>query len=63
MRAFAIECGYPPVMSGVMSTSRFCYLDTVDEIGVYLELVHDPDGMVMKMMRWWDDPRPVEGDA
>ena len=43
-----------------MSSSRFCYLDTVDEIGVYLELVHDPDGMVMKMMPWWDDGgRPV----
>ena len=61
LRDFAIENGYPPVMSGVMSSSRFCYLDTVDEVGVYLELVHDPDGMVMKMMPWWDDRRPIAG--
>ena len=48
-------------MSGVMSSSRFCYLDTVDEVGVYLELVHDPDGMVMKMMPWWDDSGTMNG--
>ncbi len=47
--------GYAPVMSGVMGNSRFAYLDTVDEIGLYLELIHDPDELVFKMMPWWND--------
>lgn len=57
LRHAAIDDGYAPIMSGVMGNSRFCYLDTVDEIGVYLELIHDPDAMVFKMMPWWDEPR------
>jgi hypothetical protein len=60
--AAAIDDGYPPVMSGVMGNSRFAYLDTVDEIGVYLELIHDPDKLVFSMMPWWDDPRPTAED-
>ncbi len=57
LRQAAIDDGYTPVMSGVMGNSRFCYLDTVAEIGLYLELIDDPDKLVFKMMPWWDDER------
>ncbi len=56
----AIDDGCRPVMSGATGNSRFCYLDTVDEIGVYLELIHDPERLMFKMMPWWDDPWPAE---
>ena len=48
--------GFPPVMSSGIGSSRFCYLDTIDAIGLYLELIEDPDDTIMKMMPWWDDP-------
>ncbi len=47
--------GFAPVMSGGMGKSRYCYLDTLDTLGVYVELIHDPDDMMTKMMPWWDD--------
>ena len=31
---------------------RFCYLDTWDAMGVYTELVEDPDEMMMALMPW-----------
>jgi hypothetical protein len=50
--------GFPPVMSSRVGGSRFCYLDTLDALGIYVELIEDPDDMIMKMMPWWDDPLP-----
>ena len=46
-------------MSSGMGTSRYCYLDTIDTLGLYLELIEDPDDMMTKMMPWWDDPITV----
>ena len=48
--------GFPPVMSGGLGPSRFCYLDTIETLGVYVELISDPGNSMMKMMPWWDDP-------
>ena len=52
----AAAAGFPPIMSTAIGTARFCYLDTIDALGLYLELIHDPDDMMTKMMPWWDDP-------
>ena len=41
-QADGIEC----VMSGYIGTLSFAYLDTFDRLGVYTELVEDPDGLV-----------------
>ena len=32
--------------------SRFCYLDTWSELGLFVELVEDPDAMMMSIMPW-----------
>jgi hypothetical protein len=49
---FGASMGYPKVMSGDFGRLRFCYLDTWDALGVYVELVEDPDAMLMAMMPW-----------
>jgi methylmalonyl-CoA/ethylmalonyl-CoA epimerase len=51
--------GFAPVMSGHVGRAQFCYLDTIDALGIYVELIQDPDDMIMKMMPWWNDPRPT----
>ena len=40
------------LMSGDFGNLRFCYLDTWDALGLYLEVVEDPDGMLMSVMPW-----------
>jgi len=45
--------GFPPVMQGALGGARFCYLDTVAQLGVYIEIISDPQGMMFKMMPWW----------
>jgi Glyoxalase/Bleomycin resistance protein/Dioxygenase superfamily len=57
--AAAAEHGFPPVMTGQMGTVRIAFLDTVDDLGLYLELLEDPDGMIWAMRPWRDDP-PTE---
>ena len=46
----AAECR--ELMSGDFGNLRFCYLDTWDALGLYLEVVEDPDGMLMSVMPW-----------
>jgi methylmalonyl-CoA/ethylmalonyl-CoA epimerase len=36
---------------------RISYLDTYDELGFYLELIEDPDGMFPAVKAWRDDQR------
>ena len=31
---------------------RFAYLDTFDQFGLYVELVEDPEAMMMALMPW-----------
>ncbi len=46
--------GFEVVMAGQFATLRFCYLDTWDALGLFTELVEDPDGMMMALMPWRD---------
>ena len=50
--AAADALGFPSVMSGEFGPLRFAYLDTVATLGVFAEVVEDPDGMLMGMMPW-----------
>jgi Glyoxalase/Bleomycin resistance protein/Dioxygenase superfamily len=63
--AAAAEDGFAPVMTGQMGSVRICFLDTVDALGLYVELLEDPDGMLWATMPWRDDPpddRPPRSD-
>jgi methylmalonyl-CoA/ethylmalonyl-CoA epimerase len=44
--------GFENVMGSQFGSLRFCYLDTWDALGVYAELVEDPDEMMMALMPW-----------
>jgi methylmalonyl-CoA/ethylmalonyl-CoA epimerase len=57
--AAAAEDGFPAVMTGQMGTVRIAFLDTVDALGLYIELLEDPDGMLWATKPWRDDP-PTE---
>ncbi|HTL85843.1 MAG TPA: VOC family protein [Acidimicrobiia bacterium] len=50
--AYAAASGFPNLMGSQFGSLRFCYLDTWDALGVYVELVHDPDAMMMSIMPW-----------
>lgn len=39
-------------MGGEFGSLRFCYLDTWDALGAYVELVEDPAAMMMSIMPW-----------
>ena len=52
--AFAEVCGAPRVMAGAFGSLRFAYVDTASTLGVYAELVADPDGVMASMMPWRD---------
>ena len=43
---------FEKVMSGQFGSLRFCYLDTWDALGSYVELVEDPDEMMRQLMPW-----------
>ncbi len=47
--------GFPCVMAGDLGPVRISYLDTFDALGIYVELLEDPDGMLMATMPWRDD--------
>ncbi len=36
-------------MSGHIGTLYYVYLDTFAELGIYIELVEDPDGLVAQL--------------
>jgi methylmalonyl-CoA/ethylmalonyl-CoA epimerase len=44
--------GFPTLMGSQFGSLRFAYLDTWDALGVYTELVDDPDQMMMSLMPW-----------
>ena len=50
--ALGESSGFPNVMGSRFGSLRFCYLDTWDALGVYVELVQDPDAMMMAIMPW-----------
>jgi hypothetical protein len=53
-RAAATDAGFPEVTGGEFGSLRFAYLDTAAALGVYVELVEDPDGMMHGLMPWRD---------
>jgi hypothetical protein len=50
--ALGAASGFANVMGSQFGSLRFCYLDTWDALGAYVELVHDPDAMMMAIMPW-----------
>jgi catechol 2,3-dioxygenase-like lactoylglutathione lyase family enzyme len=48
----AAAAGFDEAFAGEFGSLRFAYLDTYDTLGVYLELVEDPDGMMQQLMPW-----------
>ncbi len=50
--AVVADSGFERVMGSQFGTLRFCYLDTFTELGLFTELVQDPDGMMMTIMPW-----------
>ncbi len=44
--------GFPKLMGGQFGSLRFCYLDTWEALGLYTELVEDPDAMMPAIMPW-----------
>jgi methylmalonyl-CoA/ethylmalonyl-CoA epimerase len=53
--AAAARDGFQGVMAGDFGAVRVCYLDTFEALGVYLELIEDPSGVMMATMPWRDD--------
>jgi methylmalonyl-CoA/ethylmalonyl-CoA epimerase len=41
--------GIEAVMSGFIGTLHFVYLDTFDQLGVYVEIIEDPDGLIAQL--------------
>jgi methylmalonyl-CoA/ethylmalonyl-CoA epimerase len=50
--ATAATSGFANLMGGQFGSLRFCYLDTWDALGLYTELVEDPDAMMKQLMPW-----------
>jgi methylmalonyl-CoA/ethylmalonyl-CoA epimerase len=52
LEAVVAGAGFERLMGAQFGSLEFCYLDTFAELGLYAELVQDPDGMLMQMMPW-----------
>ncbi len=50
--AGAAALGFERVQGATFGSLRFCYLDTWDALGLYVELVDDPDSLMMSLMPW-----------
>jgi len=50
--ALGEELGFPKVMGSRFGSLSFCYLDTFNALGLYTELVEDPDALMMSIMPW-----------
>ena len=48
----AASDGFAKLMGSQFGSLKFCYLDTWDALGLYTELVEDPDAMLMGLMPW-----------
>jgi 4-hydroxyphenylpyruvate dioxygenase-like putative hemolysin len=55
--AAAADDGVEAVMTGDFGPVQIAYLDTFEALGLYLELIQDPGGMMMATMPWRDDQR------
>lgn len=44
--------GFERLQGATFGALRFCYLDTFDAFGLYVELVEDPTAMMMALMPW-----------
>ena len=42
-------------MSADFGSLRLAFLDTVEALGLYIELLEDPDGMLWATKPWRDD--------
>ena len=56
--AAAERDGLVPVMSGQFAGVRLAYIDTFEELGAYVELIEDPNGLLWATKPWRDD-RPT----
>jgi methylmalonyl-CoA/ethylmalonyl-CoA epimerase len=52
LESIVADSGYERLMGSQFGTLRFCYLDTFADLGLYAELVQDPDAMMMSIMPW-----------
>jgi len=52
LEAVVARSDYPRVMGATFGSLTFCYLDTWDALGLYVELVEDPDSLMMSLMPW-----------
>jgi catechol 2,3-dioxygenase-like lactoylglutathione lyase family enzyme len=50
--ARAEAAGFPRVMGSRFGSLRFAYVDTFAAMGLFTELVEDPDGMMMSLAPW-----------
>jgi hypothetical protein len=50
--AAARTLGFERVQGATFGALSFCYLDTWEALGLYVELVEDPDAMMMALMPW-----------
>jgi len=50
--AAAQELGFARVQGATFGALRFCYLDTWAALGLYVELVEDPEAMMTSLMPW-----------
>jgi hypothetical protein len=48
----AAALGFANLQGATFGQLHFCYLDTFDAFGLYVELVQDPTGMMMSLMPW-----------
>ncbi len=53
--AAVAAAGVPAAMSADFGPLRLAFLDTVDELGLYIELLDDPDGMLWATKPWRDE--------
>ena len=53
--AAVAAAGVPAAMSADFGSLRLAFLDTVDALGLYIELLEDPDGMLWATKPWRDD--------
>ena len=47
--------GVPAAMSADFGPLRLAFLDTIEALGLYIELLEDPDGMLWATKPWRDD--------
>src|SRR4051794_29443411 len=50
--ALGEAAGFPKLMGSRFGSLEFAYLDTFDALGVYTELVDDPENLMMSLMPW-----------